>query len=418
MRASDVFKPQGVPTITLVREPVSAAASQAFDDAIEEGGRLIRVVGPSKAGKTVFVMTKAPEGVEVLRVSVSGIANGSELWNRVLARAKAIASCQVTTSAGGTLMAEVGGKAEGGVPLLARASAETKLQAQAALSRSTSITNAVDPLQTIVDLFAKKPIWLFIDDFHYSSTAVQIELAEQIKHASEEGVQVLIALIPGRSQDILKANNDLQGRILDIEFAYWSVEELSAIARLGFPELNIRLLPGGGDRLAREAAGTPQLMQSICLALARDVGARMGPLDPARTIDVDDELITRICGIVAQSNSDLSETLEQMRMGPAQRGTTRKIYTDNEMNECDVYQLIVRAFGMNPPAMRFTSLELQSRVNSLVGEQVANLWASVGNITERANVPGREKKLDFGGDLRWVAVLDPYLWFAIRWLRP
>lgn len=416
MRATDVFKAQGVPTITLVREPVPKEDSQAFDDAVEEGGRLVRVVGPSKSGKTVFVMTKAPSSVEVLRVSVSGVVRGADLWNRVLARAKAAATTQSTTNTGGTLTGEVVGKVEGGIPFVTKASGELKVQAQAALSKSVAVTNASDPLQSVIDLFANEPVWLFIDDFHYASESVQAELAEQIKHAAEESVQILIALIPGRSQDILLANADLQGRILDIEFAYWSPEELAEIARLGFPALNIRLEPGAAARLAREAAGTPQLMQAICLSLARDMGARDAPLDPPRQIDIDEEVISRICRSVAQRHSDLSETLTQMRLGPTQRGTTRKIYKDAAGSDCDVYQLIIRAFGMDPPAMRLTSAELQARVDSLVGERVANLWPSVGHIAELANLAGTERKIDFGGDLRWVAILDPYLWFATRWL--
>lgn len=416
MRATDVFKAQGVPTVTLVREPVPRKDSQAFDDAIEEGGRLVRVIGPSKSGKTVFVMTKAPSAVEVLRVSVSGVAKGADLWNRVLAKAKAAVTTQSTTSIGGTLGGEFGAKVEGGIPFMAKAAGEAKVQAQAALSKSVAVTNAADPLQSVIDLFAKEPVWLFIDDFHYAPEVVQAELAEQIKHAAEELVQILIALIPGRSQDILLANTDLQGRILDIEFAYWSAEELAEIARLGFPALNIRLQPGAAARLAREAAGTPQLMQSICLSLARDMGAREAPLDPPRQIEITEEVIFRICHGIAERHSDLSETLAQMRLGPKQRGTTRKVYKDSAGNDCDIYQLITRAFGMDPPAMTFTSAELQSRVDLLAGERVANLWPSVGQIADLANPEGSERKIDFGGDLRWVAILDPYLWFATRWL--
>lgn len=422
MIAEDIFKAQGVPTVTLVREPVSAVDAEDFDSAIREGGRLVRVVGPSKSGKTVFVMTKAPKSVRVLRVSVSGLPNGAAMWNRVLALAKAEAGRQVTNTTSGTVGAELVGKAEGGLPLIAKASAELKGQAQAALSKSVSVTSAADPLQTVVELFAREPVWIFIDDFHYASPVLQAEAPEQIKHAAEEGVQLIMAFIPGRSEDVLLANPDLIGRLLDITFAYWSEDELAQIAELGFPALNIQIAPGGAVRLAKEAAGTPQLMQAICLALARHVRPDSQVKGDVK-IEVTEELVSTICRSVARRRSDSSQTLEQMRMGPTQRGTTRKIYIDIHGQTCDVYQLIVRAFGMDPPAMRFTTTDLQARVDSLVGEKVANLWPSVGHIADIANgkLSDRKRevfsdqKIDFGGPLRWVAILDPYLWFASRW---
>ncbi|MDT3467897.1 hypothetical protein [Stenotrophomonas maltophilia] len=422
MIAEEIFKAQGVPTVTLVREPVSARDANDFDSAILEGGRLIRVIGPSKSGKTVFVMTKAPKDVKILRVSVSGLANGAAMWTRVLATARVEASRQTTDTIGGNLGAELVGKAEGGLPLLAKASAEVKGQAQIALTRSISVTTASDPLQSVIEFFAKEPVWIFIEDFHYASAGLQAEAPEQIKHAAEEGVQLLMAFIPGRSEDVLLTNPDLTGRLLDIQFSYWSTDELAQIAELGFPALNVQLVPGGAKRLALEAAGTPQLMQALCLALAKELRPNAETASTVR-VDVTDDLVSKICKAVARRRSDSSQTLEQMRMGPTQRGTTRKIYVDIDGKQCDVYQLIVRAFGMNPPAMRFTATDLQSRVDSLVGDKVANLWASVGHIADIANGKLSDRKtadfpdhkIDFGASLRWVTILDPYLWFATRW---
>ncbi|KPX34607.1 Uncharacterized protein ALO70_03148 [Pseudomonas amygdali pv. eriobotryae] len=411
MRATDVFKPKGIPTHTLVREPVAPAASISFDDAIEEGGTLIRVVGPSKSGKTVFVDTKA-EARRYIRISASGLKNALELWTRVLASAGGEAERTTSTEFKGTVGGEAGAKASAGIVLF-KAETEGKVKADVSASSSTAIVLATDPLHTVIQMFQDGAVWIFIDDFHYATADVRKELAEQIKFAAEEGVQLIIALIPGRSEDLLQKNGDLQGRIVDISFDYWNDDELSSIAHSGFPHLNIRLEPGSSVRLARESAGTPQLMQAICLELARELGARETLTTPI-TCTVEQDQVATICRRLA-NGADFSETIEQIRKGPPERGNPRKSYTDATGKTRDVYELIIDAIAIDPPQLKFTYTDLQNRVNLLAGEPVASVWESVRHISAIANNMGAEKKFDFGGDLRWVSILDPYLFFALRW---
>lgn len=412
MRATEVFKPQGTPTVTLVREPVSTASAQDFDDAIEEGGKLIRVVGPSKSGKTVFVTTKAA-GRDLIRVSASGVPSGADLWNRVLASAGADVQRTKSLEVSGVVGAELAAKASAGI-LIAKAETEAKGKLEASAARTVATTQASDPLQTIIQYFSNQNIWIFIDDFHYATSEVQRQLAEQVKYAAEEGVQLIIALIPGRSEDIIQANNDLQGRIVDIPFEYWDIDELSLIAESGFPLLGIQLEPGSSGRLAQESAGTPQLMQAICLELARELDARTA-LEPPRRFNIDESHVQTVCTKLANNRADFSSTIDQMKKGPPTRGTSRKSYSDGNGNSRDVYQLLIAAFGMNPPKLKFTHEELQTRVNQLAGSEVASVWESVRHMSEIANNMNAEKKLDFGGDLRWISILDPYLFFALRW---
>lgn len=412
VRATEVFKPQGTPTVTLVREPVAAESAQDFDDAIEEGGKLIRVIGPSKSGKTVFVDTKA-QGRDLIRVSASGIQSGADLWNRVLASAGAEVQRTTSTAVGGALGGEVVGKASAGI-FVAKVETEGKAKMDVTAARTVARTHASDPLQAVIQLFSRQEVWIFIDDFHYATPDVQRQLAEQVKYAAEEWVQLIIALIPGRSEDIIQANSDLQGRIVDIPFEYWDVDELSLIAESGFPLLGIRLEPGSAERLAQESAGTPQLMQAICLELARELGARE-TLDPPQLFDVIPAHVGTVCAKLASNRADFSSTIDQMRKGPPTRGTSRKSYPDTVGKERDVYELLIAAFRMNPPTLKFTYEELQARVNQLAGAEVASVWESVRHMSDIANNMSAGKKLDFGGDLRWVSILDPYLFFALRW---
>ncbi|MDH4559556.1 hypothetical protein [Pseudomonas sp. BN411] len=412
MRATEVFKPQGTPIHTLVREPVAVESVQDFDDAIEETGKLVRVVGPSKSGKTVFVATKAQDR-DLIRVSASGINSGADLWNRVLASAGAEAQRTTSVELGGTVGGEAGGKGSAGV-IFAKVETEGKVKADVSAKRTTASTQASDPLQAVVQLLARQEVWVFIDDFHYATPDVQTQLAEQIKFAAEEGVQLIIALIPGRSEDILRRNTDLQGRIVDIPFTYWNIDDLSEIAEHGFPFLGVRLEPGSAQLLAKEAAGTPQLMQALCLELARELGARE-TLDPPQHFEMGADKVATICTKLASNRADFSSTIDQMRKGPPTRGTSRKSYPDTNGKVRDVYELLIAAFGMDPPQLTFTYDELQKRVDQLAGADVASVWESVRHMSDIANNMSAEKKLDFAGDLRWVSILDPYLFFALRW---
>lgn len=412
MRAVDVFKPQGTPTVTLVREPVDAKDAVTFDDAIDETGKLIRVIGPSKSGKTVFVTTKA-NGRDLVRVSASGLNSGLDLWNRVLASAGVDIGRTTSTGVTKTVGGELAAKAAAGI-IVAKAESEAKVTGEYATNQISTNTLASDPLQAVVKAFSRQPIWIFIDDFHYATSSIQRQLSEQIKYAAEEGVQLIIALIPGRSEDVLRANADLQGRIVDIPFKYWEPDELSKIATSGFPLLGIQLEPGSAELLAKEAAGTPQLMQAICLELSRELNARES-LDPPKRFRLTSDLLTTVCSKLASNRADFSSTIDQMRKGPPTRGTARKSYNIAGEKERDVYELIVDAFRIDPPQLYFTDLELNKRVKSLAGTDVTSVWESVRHMTEIANNMHSEKKLDFGGDLRWFSILDPYLFFALRW---
>jgi len=132
-------------------------------------------------------------------------------------------------------------------------------------------------------------------------------------------------------------------------------------------------------------------------------------------VEITADHVTNVCTKLANNRADFSSTIDQMRKGPPTRGTSRKSYPDSRGNARDVYELLISAFGMDPPKLRLTHDELQTRVNSLAGIDVASVWESVRHISDIANNMSKEIKLDFGGDLRWVSILDPYLFFALRW---
>jgi hypothetical protein len=273
---------------------------------------------------------------------------------------------------------------------------------------------ATDVLTEVIRTLGGQPTWVFIDDFHYAPSDLQVALGQQIKHAAESGVKIAMALVPYRSEDMLSRNSDLQGRIVDIRFKYWDVEQLSEIAELGFPQMGLRVEPGFAAKLAREAAGSPQLMQAICLNLCREMGARETMIPPVAVPD-DDELVARVCRRVT-ATADRSATIEQMEKGPPTRGQVRNQYSVELGVSKDVYQLLVAALAIDPPQLHFTYAQLQARVQqAALGQTVASWWESARHMADLANGIHGEIMMDYDSEKRMLSIRDPYLLFALRW---
>lgn len=251
MKATDVFTPQRLPTVTLVTDHLKGMKT-TYDRAIEEGGKLVRVVGPSKSGKTVFIKSAAGTENTVI-VTGAGVTSPDLLWTRIL---HAIGSDtgqsaeRVEVMSGGY---KVSGEVEGSI-LVAKAKANGEVSRGKSSEASLTQTKAIDLLQVVIADLANSGLTIFVDDFHYIPTDVQTALAQQIKRAVEAGVRIATAAVPFRSEDVLRANDDLQGRIVDFNFKYWSDDELVAIAKQGFVTLNVVCSDDFALSMAQEAA--------------------------------------------------------------------------------------------------------------------------------------------------------------------
>jgi hypothetical protein len=95
----------------------------------------------------------------------------------------------------------------------------------------------------------------------------QNDIGKEIKEAAEAGVRIVTASVPHRSDDVVRSNTELRGRVTNIDMSYWKEPELEQIPYLGFRELNADIAPEVVRRLTQEAFGSPQLMQAICLNL-------------------------------------------------------------------------------------------------------------------------------------------------------
>lgn len=287
--ATDVFTPNTFPKHTYVKRE-DGQFERRLMEALETPGGVVSVSGPSKAGKTVLV--EEAVGQDLITICGNGIRNADDIWAKVLDRRNEPTSqtetsttgrsCQRSRSMEGQINILVGKGGVGG---------RTGVDLSHGMTNSKTFSRR--GLDQVVDEIADGKIVLLIDDFHYMDRPVQMEVAKHIKEAASRGVKICTMLGPHRSDDVVRSNPELRGRLRAINITYWKPKELEEIARVGFPKLNLTVKAEIIRRFASEASGSPQLMQAICLQTCHNCGISK-QLERDRELEINDDEVDRI----------------------------------------------------------------------------------------------------------------------------
>lgn len=263
MRAVEVFTPAGVPTATYV-ERGSQDLEQQLRNAISTPGMIASLSGPSKSGKTVLINRIIAKD-DLIQISGAAIRSAEMMWDRVLTWMDVPTTTTRNSSKSTGLKGE--GKVSGSarIPLVVSGKVEGAVGISQDHGRSFGESYSRGGIDQVVREIGGSDFVLFIDDFHYMPTEIQTDVAKQLKEAAEKGVKICTASVPHRSDDVVRSNTELRGRVVAIDFEYWKPEEISEIGSKGFSALNIVIENTTVDRIAREAFGSPQLMQQMCL---------------------------------------------------------------------------------------------------------------------------------------------------------
>lgn len=127
---------------------------------------------------------------------------------------------------------------EGGF-ILAKTKAELSGTGTYTSVSGEAANKAIDHLQLLIEELGGSDFVVFIDDFNYVPREVQREVAQQIKEAIRNNVKLICASVPYHSDDVIRGNPDLRGRVYFIDFDYWKADVLEKIASKGFNELNV-----------------------------------------------------------------------------------------------------------------------------------------------------------------------------------
>lgn len=328
---------------------------------------LMSVSGPTKTGKTVLVNKVVGED-RLVSVSGSSISGAETLWER--------------------------------------ASAEVGLSGL--------------PQSDIIELLRDDDRVLLIDDFHYVARDVQRLIAQQIKDAIARGLLVIVVSVPHRSDDAIRGNPDLRGRVMTIDLDYWERPELYQIADIGFPLLNLKLEDETKAWLAEQSLRAPQLMQHLCLEICRYLQVKR-PQEGIQSVSLDKSELSDIAQHVALYTESKS-IFQVLQQGPHVRGTERTIHRFKGGPQGDVYELVLHALWQDPPILSFPMPVLRERVSSVLlhgGTVGASLQNAVRNMAKlnQERMPD-QRVIEWDEERQTLDILDPYFAYYMRWGPP
>jgi hypothetical protein len=410
MKRAEIFTPNNLPSVTYVDTHLVEKRKLLLEN-LEQGGAVVAISGPSKSGKTVFIETTLGHD-NLIQVSGANVTSPDDLWRRVFtAIGVPIPTTEATnTTKGGSLTAA----AEGGIPLVVKTTGSLTGKIEQSDVASTDVRP--DFLALLVKELKGTPYVVFVDDFHYIAKTVQAEIATVIKEAVREGLRFVLASVTYHADDVVIANTDLRGRILKLNFDYWDIGELTKIAEKGFYALNATVTPATISAFATEAAGSPQLMQSLCLNLCFEEDLPETSKNH-RTIHPSDNVIDRVCRRVSQTN-DYSSVIRVMKEGPKVRGTDRNSYVLKDGTALDVYPILVKAIAQTPPELTQSYPNLLDRIARLCVKehpQGSSVTGACAHMSALANDAAGTPIMEWDGGKDVLDIRDPYLLFALRW---
>ena len=413
MKASDVFTPGRFPTHTFVGEHLQEKKGQLLDT-LEAGSMLVSISGPSKSGKTVFI-EECLGRTRLIQITGAGVSRVSDLWMRVFDLIGSEIPESISRAA--SSQRSVSGRAavEGSI-FLANANAEGSLTRGTVDTESESASLASDCLQLLIRELRGTDLVVFIDDFHYIPREIQIEVARQIKEAIRNNVRFICASVPYHADDVIRSNPDLRGRVFSIDFEYWGRDALNKIVYKGFPELGIQYQPGAIDRIVAEAAGSPQLMQYLCLNACLELGVREKTENKVE-LENDPEILENICRRTVLS-TNYGSILELMKEGPKTRGSDRNVYVTRFGWNGDVYRLLVKALSMDPPQLTFRYTSLNKRISDICAGSVpsgSSITSACAHSAKIVNDTAGERIVEWDSDHDVFDIRDPYFLFYLRW---
>ena len=416
LSAAEVFTPTSYPTYTYVPRD-ELHHERLLRQWKESTTQIASVSGPSKAGKTVLVQRVGGEG-NLITVSGASVRAPDQLWERVLdwwgephtttaSRADTSSELKVTDRGVTLGMAGTG------------ASSKTGNTTGSNTMETTVATVNRRGLPQVVHDVANTQFTLLLDDFHYIPSAIQADVAQQLKDAASRGVRICVASVPHRADNIVRALPELRGRVLAIDLDYWSRRDLLEIPRLGCEHLGIHVDSISLGMFATEAAGSPQLMQSICLWMCNHLGVRE-TVKPSRAVTLDEAARREILWLTS-CTVDFRSLVRALISGPKARPDQRKKYNHRDGKRADVYLTIMRAVAMDPPRLTLEYAELGKRLEELCkgseppdGASVVRTCVALGQIAGGFAAP-TGPSLEWDEQEQVLVVPDPYLLFYLRW---
>jgi len=386
LKFSDVFKPGSYPEHTYITRFTAGTRytyEQRLKQCIDIEGFLTLIVGPSKTGKTVLC-DKVIGSNNIVSLTGNDFRKSDDFWSVIAKKIDMPMSGEVIESS----------------------SIQGSLQGEATSIKQHYLGNK----DKVISFFKENGKTLILDDFHNAPNEIQFDAACQLKDVIRYGFRAIVISLPHRSDDTIRLNPDLVGRVSLIEIQPWTKEELKQIAIVGFKQLSVNITDELTDRIAMESINSPQLMQAVCLNLNY-------VMDPDIN-EVNADKIEASCEFTC-INYPYKSVIKMLKDGPPSRGQQRIKYTLTSGEDLDIYSIILKVLAQNPPHTSLKFDEIKSRidktvVNTVVKPPNKKIKDALKNLQKLLN-----DQVSFYQVFEWkdnsIYILDPLFLFYLRW---
>lgn len=408
LKYSDVFVPGGFPRHTYNPRDARKIEEQ-LTEVKDNLCKLVTVTGHTKSGKTVLTRKILPID-EAVWIDGGAVMEEDDLWTSVLEQLDAYTDHQ--TGAETRITSAISGKAKAGANfIIAKGEGEVGVEHERAKSSSAIHGRKVSNRVAALAALRQQDRPLVVDDFHYLPKDLQGSIVRALKPLVFDGIPVVIIAIPHRRYDAIRVEREMTGRILPMTIPTWSEPELSFIPSKGFPLLSIGVSESIAFALAKQAIGSPHLMQEFCRGIAKHAASNQ-----ISSIGSDMDL-TPIFQEVA--NTIGRPIFEKLAKGPRQRSdrVKRKLKIGGE---ADIYELVIHALAhLKPDLVTLEYEDLRAAIREVTSSNIPQLHEVARVLKHMATIASTDQSstpvIDFDDNDKKLHITDPFFAFYLRW---
>ncbi|MCM2286098.1 MAG: ATP-binding protein [Desulfobacula sp.] len=412
-KASQVFVPGGMPNHTYVDRAERDLESQ-LDSVTENLCKLVTLTGSTKSGKTVLVNKKFPRLTgENIWIDGGTIASENDLWSAILSEIDGYSATEESENEGSAQ--GLGGdiEAEAGIPLIVKGKGKVSASISKRQGRISKKSLTISPRAAAINQLRESEKPLIIDDFHYLNRKFQGEVIRALKPLVFEGHPVIIIAIPHRRYDAVKVEREMTGRLKPIPVPVWSDKELKEISSAGFPLLNVELADNIADRLAREAYGSPHLMQEFCMGICTQEKILETAISKIRITQIKKSLFKKI------ADGTGKVVFDKLAKGPRQR-SDRKPRTLVSGGTADIYRVVLLALARIAPGMEKVDYEsLRAAIRETLSSEVPQSHEVSRVLEKMAEIASSDEAstpvIAWDKEEQELHVTDPFFAFFLKW---
>ena len=410
-KTSRVFVPGGMPLLTYVAR-TNRKLEEKLESAKDYSCKLVTITGSTKSGKTVLVNKIFPRDVSIW-VDGGTIKDEEDLWHSILESIDGYStiSCnekkESSNSVSGSLDITVG------LPLFMQGKGELGGNYTSNRGKENIKSRNLTARTAAISQLKKVDIPLIIDDFHYLDRSFQGSIIRALKPLIFEGLPVILIAIPHRRYDVIKVEREMTGRLDSVMIPPWEVEELELISKEGFPLLNMDVKENVNRLLAKEAYGSPHLMQEFCKKIAIKHGIKE-TVDKTVVINkIDDQLFKDVASGTGKVIFD------KLAKGPKQR-SDRIQRTLKNGEKADIYRVILLALAKIKAGLETIEYEqLRSAIKDVLIDNIPQAH-EVTRVLEKMNQIATKDEsstpvLDWEREEQMLHITDPFFAFYLKW---